>query len=498
MTSSESPPEIQVNPAGLAAQLRPVMLLKATQAFGMALFMIAAPRLMGPDRFGQFAVILSVSALWMTTCTLGGRYVFGRFVPEYASRGQTERVRAVFMHILVFRLVVIVAATPLLYAALARLLPEASGTVLALSVSAFAMITAASPMYAAFFGLNRLGVSMSKEALGRYLLLLLLVLLGGTGSLERASLALLLTHLAILIVGVVLARRLFTLAKDAFDVRTLLFHVRFGLAIFAANLLLRLPWRLGEGALAFLGTPAAEIAFFSVALSATVGFARILGNLASLLIPSMSLKQAAGDHEGRDRSLGVALRFLTIAGCMFVLAVLALGPWGVETLLGKDYLPVLPNLYIVALAALFVPYVRCAISLAVVEDRVRFVLRLGLLSVAVFGASVALLVPDYASRGASVAVVLAVVSASVAAVLEIRRTDVLEIARSRRQLFAAAPPAALILWAGPSPLAAVAAAVIYLALLLALRVTSREEIRELLRRIRGAPIEPSEVATSDP
>ena len=486
-----------MNPNGLAAQLRPVMLLKAAQVFGMALFMIVAPRLMGPDRFGRFAVILSVSALWMTTCTLGGRYVFGRFVPEYASQGQTDSVRAVFMHIFLLRMVVILVATPMLYAALARLLPEASTTVLVMSVGAFAAITAASPMYSAFFGLNRLGVSMSKAAMGRYLLLLFLVLLGGAGSLERAGFALLLTRLAILMVGVVLARRLFTLAPAVFDLRALLLHVRFGLAIFAANLLLRLPWRLGEGALALLGAPAAEIAFFSVALSVTVGFTSILGSLTTLLIPSLSLSQAAGDHEGRDRSLGVALRFLTIAGGLFVLAVLALGPWGVGVLLGEDYLGVLPNLYVVAVAALLVPYVRSAVALAVVEDRVRLVLQLGLISVAVFALAVALLVPGYGSLGASVAVVLAVFSAAAVAVLQIRHSDVLDVARCKRQLLAAAPPAALLVWTGPSPLAASAAAAIYLALVLALRVTSREEILELLRRTRGTPIEPSEEAVSE-
>jgi O-antigen/teichoic acid export membrane protein len=476
----------KINAAGLAAQLPSVLLLKAAQILGMALFMILAPRLMGPNRFGQFAVILSVNALWMTTCSLGGRYVFGRYVPEYASNGQTDRVRAVFMHILLFRLVVIFIATPLLWAALRRLLPQVSNTALVLSACAFAAMTISSTMFAASFGLNRLGISMSKEALGRLLLLLFLLTLGGVQSLERATLALLFTEVTVLVVGLAMTRRLFTMARGVFDLSALLLHVRFGLAIFAANFLLRLPWRLGEGALALLDSPAAEIAFYSVALSATVAFTRVFGSLMTLLIPTLSLKQAAGDPAGRDESLGIALKYLTVVACAFVFSVLILGPWAVRLLLGVEYSGVLPNLSIVALAALFVPFIRSSISLAVVEDRVTRVFQLSVVALTVFLLATALLVPDYASRGSSITLVLAVASAAGVAVLQIRSSRVLQVARTKRHLLAASPPALLLATAGTAPLVAAVAAALYLTLLASLRVVTLDELRRLLRETRGA------------
>ncbi|MDX1644814.1 MAG: hypothetical protein R3244_10705 [Thermoanaerobaculia bacterium] len=481
MTSSDRTAVTPLSRAGLSEQLRPVMLLSGLQVLGMALFTIVAPRLMGPDLFGRFALILSLTTLWMTTATLGGGYVFGRFVPEYAASAAFDRVRTLFMHMVLFRQLVIAVTAAPLWIALDRLLPEATDTALALSVAAFAAITAASPLYKAYFGLNRLGVSMSKEALGRYLLLLLLIVASGGRSLERATLALLLANAAILVAGLAMTRRLFTLAPEAFDLRQMAHHIRFGLAIAAANLLLRLPWRLGEGALAYFETPAAEIAFFNIALSIVLGFTRIQSSLTTLLIPSMSLRQASGDHSGRDRSLGIALRFLTLGAGLFVLGVFGFGPWAVETLLGSEYLPVLPNLYIGALAALFVPFVRCSISLAVVEDRIRHVFRLGVLAVGTFGIGIVALVPDLASRGASAAVTAALAVAGTAAVVEIRRSEVLRIARCGRHLAAALPAAALLGWLGPSPLAATTAAGIYLSLVLTLGVTGPREISTLLR-----------------
>lgn len=103
-----------MNSDGLARQLRPVVLLKAAQFAGIALSGILIPRWMGPDLFGQFVVLFSLIMLWRTTCNIGGRYIFGRFVPQYASRGKPEEIRAVFMHVLSTRAAIALMGAPVL------------------------------------------------------------------------------------------------------------------------------------------------------------------------------------------------------------------------------------------------------------------------------------------------------------------------------------------------------------------------------------------------
>jgi O-antigen/teichoic acid export membrane protein len=477
--TTPTPTSLEMGRTGLTGQLRPIALIKLAQIASMALFGVVAPRWLGPVRFGELAVILATSNLWMAACTLGGRYVFGRFVPEYAARGETHRVRAVFMHVLETRVLAAAVASPFLFLLLRRSLPDASMFVLLAATGSFLALTLSSPMYNVFFGLNRLGTSMSRDAFGQFVLLGLLFALGAAWSLERAVLAVLLTQLLILGIGIALCRGLFTLDRSAFELSEVMGHLRFGIVVFAANLLLRLPWRLGETALGLNGIDPAQIAYFNVALSATAAFTRLLGGATTLQIPTLALREASGDEAGRDRGLGGALRYLIVAAVLFVLAVLAVARFSVELLFGAAYLPVVPNLSIVALAALGAPFVRTALSYAVLRVRVARSGALGLVSVGGFVVAAALLIPRYASLGASIAVVVGSLAGAVVSIAQIHGSGILAEARWKLQLVAAAPPAVLLLIAGPAPLVAAGAGVLYLALVFALRVAEWKDLRQV-------------------
>jgi O-antigen/teichoic acid export membrane protein len=307
----------------------------------------------------------------------------------------------------------------------------------------------------------------------------LLLAVGAAASLERAALAVLLTHLVVLAIGIVLCRRLFSFERSAFDLPSVLVHARFGLTVFGANLLLRLPWRLGETALALGGVEAAQIAFFNVALSATAAFTQLLGSATTLQIPSLSLREAAGDLDGRDRGLGVSLRYLTVSACLFVLVIFAAAPLLVRTLLGEAYLGVLPNLSIVALSALAAPLIRTSLARAVVGIRLLRTAVLGVVAVASFAVAGAVLIPRQGAEGASIALVVANFAAAAVAIHQIRGTGVLHHARMLRQLLAAALPAALLLIAGHGPIQATAAAALYLLAVSALRLIDWRDLRRI-------------------
>jgi O-antigen/teichoic acid export membrane protein len=477
-------PDLRMNPTSLVGQLPAVALYKGVQLVGLGLFSVLAPRYLGPELFGRFAVILSLTALWMTTSNLGARYVFGRFVPEYAGKGATESLRALFMHMVGSRFVLAAVAVPLLVLFLRRALPEASTATLLMSGAAFLAMTVGAPMFAIFYGLNRLGTSMGRESFGRFALLALLVAFGAESSLERASAALLATHATALAIGIYLCRGFFRFERAAFDAPSLFGHLRFGLSVFAANLLLRIPWRLGESALALADVPRAEIAFFAIALSAAVAFTRLLGETTTLQIPSLGVQQAAGDYGGRDRSLGLALKHLNILGVLFVLATFAGGPWAVRALWGPEFLGVVPNLLLVAPAVLSQPYVRTALSLAVIESRLRRNLVLGGVAVGVFVAVAALLVPRFASLGATAALLAASFASAFVAALQLRGTGVLDAARSGRHLLAVAPPAAILALTAGAFWGSVGAALLYLALLGPFGVLTRQELGALAAALR--------------
>jgi O-antigen/teichoic acid export membrane protein len=473
-----------MNPTNLVGQLRPIVFFKGLEVAGLALFAVLMPRYLGPELFGRFAVILSLSTLWMTTSNLGARYVFGRFVPEYATSEASHRVRELFMHMIGSRLLLVALGAPVFAFVLHGALPEASTLVLALSTASFVAMTMASPMFSIFFGFNQLGASMGREAFGRVALLSLLVLAGASAGLERATGVLLLTQAGALATGVYLCRGLFVFDRSALEWRSALFHLRFGLAVFAANLLLRLPWRLGESALAYAGTERAEIAYFSIALSAAAGFTKLLGGLTTLQLPELSLKHVAGDNAGRDHNLGIALKFLNVLSVLFVLASFAAGPWAVQHLWGRGFLGVLPNLLLAAPTTLSQPFVRTALSLAVVERRLTRNFELGVAGVAAFVPAAWLLVPRFGAPGATAALLADSLASAGLAIFRLRPTGVLAAARSGRHLAAAALAAGVLLATHGTPLGAVVATALYLGALFALGIVRRDEIAAVVRPFR--------------
>ena len=480
MSDSDSSQTIRMNSDSLARQLRPVVLLKAAQFAGIALSGILIPRWMGPDLFGQFVVLFSLIMLWRTTCNIGGRYIFGRFVPQYASRGKPEEVRAVFMHVLSTRAAIALLGAPVLFWFLDRLLPDASRTTLIAGASTYVVALIAGPMFGVQFGLNRLGLSLVNDPARRFFFLILLVVLGGTASLERASLALLSAQVLVLMVGLVLARGLFTLRRSAFDLSSLWEHVRFGVVIYFASLLVRIPWHLGETALAFQEVDSAKIAYFGVAVAATGAVAKIMASATTLLIPSLSIQQEIGDLQARDQTLGLALKYLLVGAGLFACTVIAAAPFAIRALLGESYLGALPNLLILAVGVVALPLRSTALALAVVTGRVRLNVQLGVIALGVFGLAAVLLIPDFESRGASAALSISILITALVGALQIRNTGVPAEARIGRLAIATVAAGLVLRLGGLSPLVAGLAAIVYVALLSALGVIRWGELRSFV------------------
>jgi O-antigen/teichoic acid export membrane protein len=75
------------------ATVRNVSFLLPQQSFaalGSFLFAVLVPRLMGPQVFGQYALIYSLSIWLMLFSSLGLTQVIGRYVPQFAASGERE------------------------------------------------------------------------------------------------------------------------------------------------------------------------------------------------------------------------------------------------------------------------------------------------------------------------------------------------------------------------------------------------------------------------
>ncbi len=466
---------------GLAlGQARVVMIWKLVEYVGLISFIVIAPRSMGPELYGRFAVLLSVIGLLIMACSLGALPTFGRFAPEYTAKGEKPKIQAVFVQLFFVRaLCAILLGAGFLFI-IPQLLPGSSALTAIACTGAFLFGALATTCYQIFYGLNVLGRWLSQQALTRILLLILIAILGGWHDLGRASLALMATHLSFLLFGLFLARSYFTLDRSAFHFSFLFSHLRFGVLFFAANLLLIAVWRGGEVVVLLFSRSSAEVAFFNIANAVALAFSALLGQLAFTITPSLTMLHISGKKVERDLWLGYSLKYLSIASFSFLFVVWALGEWAVRIAMGEQFLPVVSNLKVLALGLLPLAFVRTGLSLAVVDKQPRRYLWVAIGALITFLLAAAVLVPRLGSFGASVAIALAQLCAGVVTYFQFPLVPVLAIARFWPLLLSGLTAlSVLALTSSPPALMGLVAIVIYIILLFWGKVLGAQEIRQI-------------------
>lgn len=393
-------------------QTRAVVLWKTAEYIGLLLFILAVPRLMGPELYGRFAVLLSLIGVLTLITGLGAQAVFARYIPEYEGRGDRERTREVFLHVLIARSLVAMALGVAFIFVFPRLMDGVTATTVVLGMGAFLLTAVGLTSFQLFYGLNSFGRWLTHDALSRILVLAVLALVGGFDSIERAALSLFLAETVLAALGVYWARSFFALGPGTFDASSMWGHLRFGIVFFAASLFLMLAWRGGEIVVALFTRASAEVAYFNIANAAVMAFAGLVGQLTTVLTPSVTSLYLAGRSEQMEAWLGYSLKYLTILSFGFILLVFVFGRWAVSVLLGEEYVAVLPNLEILVLALPLVALINTGFSLAVARHQPREAVTAAVAGLVSYLALAAILVPAFDSVGASLALVFSLVVSS--------------------------------------------------------------------------------------
>ncbi len=432
------------------AQAGTVLVWKSIEYLGLAFFLVSVPRWMGPEIFGRFAVLNATLQILMMLNGLGALVTFGRFVPEYAAQG-VERVRALFMQVLLLRTTVALLLAMALVGSLPKLLPDATLPTRIGLAGALVAAAIASTCFQVFYGLNQLGRWLANGSSKRLVLIGMLALIGGWASLERAGLALFATELVMVALGLYWARGFFALRREVFQMRQLIGHLRFSLPFFATNLGLILIWRAGElTVMGFTGEPV-EVAYFSLAASVVAAVSGLLGELAMMVIPRVTALQLSDQLEHGNRVLGLALKYLTIAGTLAMLSVYTVDAGLLSTLMGEGYAPVLSGLRLMVIALIPIGFVRIAMTSAVVRSQPQRSALLGAGLLLAFLVSAAVLVPENGSRGAALSLVVATTAAGAVGYAQLA-TPVRAAARTFRLLISSLAAVVLMAQAEGTPL----------------------------------------------
>lgn len=461
-------------------QSRSVLLWKSVEYAGLLTFIVAVPRLMGPDLYGRLALLLSILGVAAVAFGLGAGQVFARFIPEYEHRHERYKTQALFMQLLIVRVTLAVLIAGAFILAFPRLLPGLSPSTTWFGAGAILLSAVAITCFQVFLGLNDLGRWLVYQALSKPVFMIILLALGVAGRFQSSALALLLAQVVLVALGIFWARSFFAVRHLASAASSVFPHIRFGLAFFAANLLLIVIWRGGETFVLLFSNRPEEVAFFNVASSINLAVYALIGELAMMTIPSLTALHVSGEQQQMNVWLGFTLKYLTIASFAFVIVAYLLAEWVLARVLGVEYLAVADNLQVLALALIPLALIRTGFSMATVQKEPRRVLWVTAPSLLTFVVVSAILVPGSGSYGASIAVVIALLTAGIITYLKFPLGPVLAAANYWRLLaLGLGSVGVLMLPAIPSVLAALVA-VLFGLLLFVGKVVSVGEIRLLI------------------
>ena len=340
----------------------------ASVASGL-LFAVLIPRLMGPETYGQYALVTSLSIWFVLFSGLGFTPLIGRYVPQFAHQGDRQALKAFFGNLLTVRLASGALAAGLYLLLTFLWLRDLDPVVLAVAAGTVFLRAVATLFFTLFLGLNQAARWGMGEIVRRWVSLAFLFPGFYLGGLRGAVLGLLLTEAIVLTVGVWWARPHLSWPGLRLDVRRMLPFLQFGLIFFASDLLLSGFRRSGEALVRGISGDYAQVGYFGLAynvyLTAGLAIPQLTLAFAPLLTTLLAQEQAAALKEWVER----LLKWLAIGGVLGVFGALFLADDLVPLVLGADYEPVAANLLPLALTLLPLALSSVARLLALVYDR---------------------------------------------------------------------------------------------------------------------------------
>ena len=336
---------------------------------GGFLYAVLVPRLLGPADYGRLALVTTLAAWFVLLSALGLLQAIGRYAPQFVLQGDTEGLRWFFGRLLAVRLVSGALAAGLFLLFTLLWLRDLDPLLLALVAGVVFVQAAGNLFYAFFLGLNRAARWGAGEIVGQWVSLALLppgFLLGG---LRGAGLALLLTELVVLGLGLWWVRPYLAWSHVRLDLRRLAPYLRFGLVFFGSNLLTATFHRSGEALVRAVAGDYAQVGYFGLAQNVYLTAALAVPQFTLAFAPLLTALRTQGQVEAMRRWIERLLAWLAVGGVLVAFSALLVGDDLVPLVFGPAYRPVAANLVPLTLALLPLALSSVANLLALIHDR---------------------------------------------------------------------------------------------------------------------------------
>lgn len=378
--------------------------LRAAQIPCLALFAMLVPRALGLEVYGVFALFISLFTLSVAFVSLGVGDLFGRFVAEFASKGDWANVRKLFANVLALKLIVTLATLCVLIPVLNHFygdrFPFGHFLILGLAIL---LADIENVFFALLFGLNRLVHFSAREPIRRILSLALVLLLHHIYGLTGALVAVVLVEFLLVAMAIALTRGHFSFAQCAIDLEFLRPFTGFGITVYLSWFVLTIWQRISNVLIEQMTRDSAQVALFDIGnqIFLTVFSISTIG--VNSLVPIFTKMFVAGQESKMKAWSCRFVKYLTIANVVVIGSFLLIGDDAIRILIGNDFGQAFPLAVIMFFGIVPMSIAQFGFVYSVVYSRPDVYLKAVCIGVVVLLLLSLVLIPALAAMGAAIA-----------------------------------------------------------------------------------------------
>jgi len=381
-----------------------VVLLKIAQYPFLALAAMLIPRIMGPEVYGEYALLLSIIAITASLVSLGLTEIFGRFIPEFENRGESANIKRLSSNFLTLKGAIDIISCIILFLVLHFVFGDRfSDTYFLLIIAILLANDWGYVPYSLLFGLNKLGKFASRDLIRRAMSLILILILFHYYGLLGAIMSTLLVEVFFTALTFFWTREYFRIEDFRVDWSFLKPYLSFGFIFYISWALLNLWQRLGNPMIEYMTNDATEVALFDIPNQIFLLTATFTLVVICSFVPIFTKLLLAQKEAKLINWSSLIMKYTGILCTMIFWAYVLAGADLIPIIIGSEYKDIFPNGIVLLLGIFPMIFAQLGILFSIVyKEPRRYFLALCFAFSAFLLGSI-LLIPRYASMGCSIA-----------------------------------------------------------------------------------------------
>ena len=380
------------------------VLYKLAQYPFLVLFVLFVPRLMGPEFYGQYALLISIVVITTSLIDLGLTEICARFIPELRVSGESQLLVRFSSQILSLKIVVSFFTSLVLFAVVYWAYSDRFPLPLLLMVSAVIVVTdIGSVPYAIIFGLNRLDYYALRDPLRRLLSLGLIIILFNSFGLLGAMISALVVEGSLAALYFYWSKQYFHRNEYTINLGSLKPYLQFGFLFYICWWLINLWQRSGNILIEYITNDPRQVALFDVANQSFVVLMTTTLFVVASLIPFFTELSLAGDRREIEKWCITVIKYIGIGFTIILISFFTVGEDLIGLIFGNKYDGIFANTIVLMFGIFPMAVAQLGYTLSVIMKEPRKYFYCILSAFIVFILCALLLIPKYKALGCSMA-----------------------------------------------------------------------------------------------